>query len=822
MLIHIRSLFHRPSPALRHIALLYALWATLDCGLVRAEALPEPKVPPSPPLNWVVADNVFSWAGRDTQLAQLNEQMLKVLAGNAKWELYLIERQAGFLRQSGDLESARLAYDRLIALITKTCRIKHSPDRLCAKCLARSVEARMCQVDILEKQKRYPEALTTGHALLAQARAELGPKHNVTMRILEPLARAMSESGQIDEAGANFKASLDFNLETHGANSWQVAISWNNYATFLLQTGQTKAAATAFLEAGRVYDVNPYDIDAFSSWALKRNFTRLAIDQADQVAALTAAQGVFAYELEMIQNLFAGSSEEARLQIAARIEPVRWFATIGAARQVAQSSLQTKGITLDYLLLAAQASANTSELMQFAESLLTETDSRKFFKPSTLPKSVLNSKLPTTRPVLFDKTPEDLACMLPARSAAVDFVRYRHYLGRFQDELRYGAVVIPAATNPEATTTAMRWVPLGPAAEIDRSINTLAGDIGDPLQAGLVAVRLRALYDRVWKPVAAALGEPVETVFICPDGDLNFLPFGVLLDEHQNFIADRQLLIQVATLRDLFDDSRRSIVEQNSDWSVFAAPEFDQTSDGKQGLSVANFRDVDARDLAGMKLAALPGTRTEAEGLGALAKAGAFTPNLFLGADANEAAVRRVKHPQIVHFATHGFFLPASPENALVNPMDRSGLALTGAQTTLTALANRLPVPPSADDGILTAAEVARLDLHGTWIAALSACDTGRGDTRDGQGVLGLRRGFRAAGVENLLLTLWRIPDRETAGFMTGFYKQAIELKSPAMAFALTQREWLRRVRAEQGVAAAVSVAGGFVINTSGLPPVKR
>ncbi len=820
MLIHLFSTFPRPSPALRRLSLLYVVGASLACGLVRADApTPDPYRLDSLP-NWIIASQAFSDAGHVTQLARLNERMLKAMAGDAEWELHLSERQAEFLRQSGDLEAARLAYDRLIALIAKDCRSKPSPDKLCATCLARSVEARMCQIDILEKQKRYPEVLTAGHALLAQARAELGPKHDATMRILEPLARAMSESGQIEEAGVNFNASLDFNLESHGANSWQVAISWNNYATFLLQTGQVEAANKAFLEALRVYDLS--DLDAFTCWALNRNFTRLAIDQADPVASLSAAKGVFASELEMIQNLFAGSSEEARLQIAARIEPVRWFATIGAARQVAQASLQTKGITLDYLLLAAQAPAQTSELMKFAESLLNETDSRKFFQPCTLPESVQNSKLPPTRPVLFDKTPEDLARMLPARSAAVDFVRYRHYLGRFQDELRYGAVVIPAATSPEAATTAMRWVPLGPAAEIDRSINTLAGDIGDPLQAGLVAVRLRALYDRVWKPVAAALGEPVETVFICPDGDLNFLPFGVLLDEHQNFIADRQLLIQVATLRDLFDDSRRSIVEQNSDWTVFAAPEFDQTSDGKQGLSVANFRDVDARDLAGMKLAALPGTRTEAEGLGALAKAGAFTPNLFLGADANEAAVRRVKHPQIVHFATHGFFLPASPENALVNPMDRSGLALTGAQTTLTALANRLPVPPSADDGILTAAEVARLDLHGTWIAALSACDTGRGDTRDGQGVLGLRRGFRAAGVENLLLTLWRIPDRETAGFMTGFYKQAIELKSPAMAFALTQREWLRRVRAEQGIAAAVSVAGGFVINTSGLPPVKR
>jgi len=151
--------------------------------------------------------------------------------------------------------------------------------------------------------------------------------------------------------------------------------------------------------------------------------------------------------------------------------------------------------------------------------------------------------------------------------------------------------------------------------------------------------------------------------------------------------------------------------------------------------------------------------------------------------------------------------------------MDRSGLALAGAHTTLKSMAEGRAVPAAANDGLLTAREVARLPLADTWIATLSACDTGRGEAQDGEGVLGLRRGFLAAGVENLLLSLWKISDEETVGFMRDFYTHALDSSDPATAFALTQREWLARIRKERGIAAAVSTAGAFVLNTSARLP---
>src|SRR5205807_7079008 len=177
---------------------------------------------------------------------------------------------------------------------------------------------------------------------------------------------------------------------------------------------------------------------------------------------------------------------------------------------------------------------------------------------------------------------------------------------------------------------------------------------------------------------------------------------------------------------------------------------------------------------------------------------------MFLGPAATKAQLQQVDSPRILHLATHGFFLPeidfgaqnrASdvseiPKGKLVNPMHRSGLALAGAQTTLQAW-GRGEFPPIENNGILTAEEVGGLSLGGTWLVVLSACDTGLGEARAGEGVLGLRRGFIQAGAQNLLMTLWPISDQITVNIMLDFYVSALKNGNVAETLANIQRRWL-------------------------------
>src|SRR5207253_3023024 len=138
-----------------------------------------------------------------------------------------------------------------------------------------------------------------------------------------------------------------------------------------------------------------------------------------------------------------------------------------------------------------------------------------------------------------------------------------------------------------------------------------------------------------------------------------------------------------------------------------------------------------------------------------------------------------------------------------LNPMLRCGLALAGAQRTVRSWSEGRN--PNLDpEGIVTAAEIGGLDLGGTRLVVLSACDTGSGEARAGEGVLGLRRGFVQAGAQNLLMTLWPISDQTTVQIMLDFYDAADKTKNAPQALADVQRNWLVKLRKERGLLDAV------------------
>ena len=149
--------------------------------------------------------------------------------------------------------------------------------------------------------------------------------------------------------------------------------------------------------------------------------------------------------------------------------------------------------------------------------------------------------------------------------------------------------------------------------------------------------------------------------------------------------------------------------------------------------------------------------------------------------------------------------------------MHRSGLALAGAQRTLEAW-SRGEVPPTENDGIVTAEEVGGLKLDGTWLVVLSACETGSGEARAGEGVMGLRRGFVQAGAQNLLMTLWPISDQTTVQIMLDFYDAAEKTKNAPQALSDVQRDWLVKLRKDRGLAYAVRLAGPFIMSSQGKP----
>ena len=213
----------------------------------------------------------------------------------------------------------------------------------------------------------------------------------------------------------------------------------------------------------------------------------------------------------------------------------------------------------------------------------------------------------------------------------------------------------------------------------------------------------------------------------------------------------------------------------------------------------------------------------------------------FIGRNATEANVTAVRSPKILHLFTHGFFLgtptkkpPISSDQStfeparrdlsgvLADPMRRSGIALAGANDALVLWeqpvqheATNLINP--ANDGILTAEEAAEMDLKGTWLVTLGACDTGTGDLAVGEGVMGLRRAFALTGARNVLMTLWPVGETYTPKFLLQFYKSALDTGDPSTALAELQRKELRDGLENEGVSATVKKSGAFVINSRNL-----
>jgi CHAT domain-containing protein len=196
---------------------------------------------------------------------------------------------------------------------------------------------------------------------------------------------------------------------------------------------------------------------------------------------------------------------------------------------------------------------------------------------------------------------------------------------------------------------------------------------------------------------------------------------------------------------------------------------------------------------------------------------------IFRGGEASKANLARLDSPDILHLATHGLYLPADDVPSLpgpngegaggmAQPMTRGLLALAGADLTLRDWRRKI-FPPPENDGLLTAQQAAALNLDRTWLVVLSACDTGGGEAQDGEGVIGLRRGFSEAGAQNLLMTLWTADDAATAELMQAFYREALRTGDAPGALARVQRASLEDARKKSGLAEAVHTAGPFILS---------
>jgi CHAT domain-containing protein/tetratricopeptide (TPR) repeat protein len=420
-----------------------------------------------------------------------------------------------------------------------------------------------------------------------------------------------------------------------------------------------------------------------------------------------------------------------------------------------------------------------------------------------------------------------VASSLGKGATLVEFVRYNsfnfktlpcHGESRWEPA-RYLAFVLHAGEPDNA-----HMIDLGEAEPIDQMVaafraaitgekeNSYNRDLGAAPSgsSGGESVTIgTALRAAVFDLLGPAIGD-CKRLLLAPDGDLTRLPFEVLPAGDGGSLIDDYYISYLSAGRDLLRFGAGLSV-QPGESLVVADPDFDLL-DGESLLrptSAAQEQVLRDIDHGGLSFSRLPGTREEGERIAHM-----LGVQPLLEGGALEKHVKACRSPRVLHLATHGFFLEDHQFDLNVeeyilralgrqggsassrlrgpgmkNPMLRSGLALAGANTFI----QHGNPPEDAEDGILTAEDVSGLDLVDTELAVLSACDTGLGEIRTGEGVFGLRRAFVLAGAKTLVMSLWKVPDHQTRELMVAFYERVLAGYPRSEALRVAQLEMKKK-----------------------------
>jgi len=311
-------------------------------------------------------------------------------------------------------------------------------------------------------------------------------------------------------------------------------------------------------------------------------------------------------------------------------------------------------------------------------------------------------------------------------------------------------------------------------------------------------------YNQYWQPLKPYL-KGIEKVYFSPDGVYHQINLLTLQNsETKEYLINEVKIQLLGSPKDLInlETEKQNLNFKDYQIYLFGYPQYsnfpyEQNNQSETAKNFAfenllnNNESLKAGTILGFintngKISVLEGTLKEINNIFALVVNQAIEMQKFIELEASEENIKKLKSPTILHIATHGFFLKNLPKqeknksddfrgiskNKFVeNPLLRSGLLLAGAERTWQGEKTR------GEDGILTAEEVIMIDLSGTDLVVLSACETGLGEINNNEGVYGLQRAFQQAGAKSVLMSLWKVSDNATQKMMSYFYENLLVKK---------------------------------------------
>jgi CHAT domain-containing protein len=381
---------------------------------------------------------------------------------------------------------------------------------------------------------------------------------------------------------------------------------------------------------------------------------------------------------------------------------------------------------------------------------------------------------------------KDVQAKLEEKDVAIEFVEYP----TLTDTVKYAALVLRKGWQYPKMISLFRK---------DQINEFIKQDKNKIYTNGYVGKQIKKL---IWNPLEDFIS-PGERVYFSPSGIIHQLAIENLPVNDSVTLGDRYQMHRLSSTKEL---AIRKPKEKNAKAVLYGGLNYDldakemvaesQKYEFEKNSSYLAMRGYQSDTIVRSGWKFLNGTKPEVDQINNLMKEKQYQVTEYTGETGNEESFKSLsgKREGIIHIATHGFFLPVEesrknlfmmqrignqqPERATVEPMLRSGLIMAGGNKAW--LGEK--IPENIEDGVLTAKEISRMDLRGTDLVVLSACETGLGDVSS-EGVFGLQRSFKQAGVQTLVMSLWEVSDKATSYMMTEFYSNLLSGKEKREAF---------------------------------------
>jgi CHAT domain-containing protein len=644
---------------------------------------------------------------------------------------------------------------------------------------------------VLERAGEYAQAEIRIREALNVLRVARSP---AAATCLNSLATLRSRAGQYADAKVLYDEALDSARQVCGVSHPAVATITVNLACLNAEMGQIDEALNLLHAATRIRDDNLVEFFSVSSERDRLAFVNIMRGELNAILSLTAVATTTPKKLRAALDVVL-----RRKAIVAEASVMQKLEFSWRRDSILKSKMDELNRVRGKIAQETVAGPEDEDVCAHRitlDSWQRERDELEVELAAQVPRVKLEWQLRAT-------TAASVASTLPDGSALVEFIRYEHVsfsadsLPRKSDGQvgaeQYLAFVLFAGDSHRIETIA-----LGEAARIDSLITQFRNALANSDDEVVLAKSGDQLRRLVFDPFRRFLRR-ASRVFLSPDGDLALLPFEVLPSGDGGYLIDTYEFVYLSAGRDAL--RLRDVSTKTPSASVVVAdPDYDleaPITDVRTGPPAARSHD---RMRSGVYFSRLQGTLEEGQSVAAH-----LGVRPLLGSLARKGYVKTRISPHILHIATHGFFIPRCEEGSdgqygpidelgpqrsvslfsrpIDNPLLRSGLALAGANTWLRGG----PLPEDAEDAILNGEDVCGMNLPGTELVVLSACETGLGDVHPGEGVFGLRRAFMLAGARTLIMSLWKVPDSETTTLMQELYQRLAAGESRAAALRQAQ-----------------------------------